>query len=240
MAFRVALLALASLLVVDAESLVHLPKNISDSLEFYRPQLPTLWANFVPASAGNCKEGSPPAKCYDMGKDLYRVDEKLYKARLRWISVLNKVKFDKVVMSYESDGTMNFDTKITFDNLPASLRVEVCVFGICSVASDGTSACCGPNKSITLVLSASCSETPPFVRNVVIKEAKVSPIVIEVAGIKKDFTEQVQTQLRAIVLGQGLDLANAQLQKLFGNSVVCKAPTDAPTDAPSDDTPLDV
>ncbi|OQR85394.1 hypothetical protein ACHHYP_11872 [Achlya hypogyna] len=209
---------------VAAPSVVNLPQVVIATLEANKGNLSSLVKANVPASAGKCNEKNPPAPCREMGY-LYNEKGSNYKALARWISGINVIRFEQVDLTAAANGTLSLRLKATFPALPASLRIDGCLGSLCSNIADDTKTCCGTEKTVNLVASVACSETAPFLRNVVFQTATITPIIVQVKvlgqTITKDLTPAIEAKFKELVTGTGLDYANAKLKELFGDVVQC-------------------
>lgn len=222
----------ASSLSIDNTSapLPYLPEMVSSIVATNKANLTQWVATNVPASAGNCKEANPPKPCFEMG-NLYYEKATMYEVTARWITGLNNVRFDQVDFSYDAEGKMTLRLKIHFKALPASVRIEKCLRNLCGDFSDGTNTCCGTDKVVTIVATATCSESAPFVRNLKFQTATITPIIVQVhlalgKKITRDITPAIEGQIKSLDTNKVVNVVNTQIQKVVGSGKVnvrCKA-----------------
>ncbi|OQS01672.1 hypothetical protein ACHHYP_20018 [Achlya hypogyna] len=207
-----------------------LPQALAKAVDTFKPVIATYAATALPATMGNCSADAPKP-CQEIG-DLYNTKTSFYDVRARWISGLNTLTVDTLSLTYDAVGTVTATAAVTFKSLPLSLRVDACLPSAgCSKLLDNTETCCGGPKTITVVAVATCNETYPFLRDLNVTRATISPalqIMVNVSGTPTglfDATSLVQNELMTqgstLLQKQALEPLNDKVRAFFGSTVFC-------------------
>ncbi|KAF0736862.1 hypothetical protein Ae201684P_000731 [Aphanomyces euteiches] len=229
-----------------------LPVVMGTVLEAYKPLLSDFAQKNLPATVGNCADSNPPTPCTDIGY-LFAQNSSLYNIKARWISGISTMTLGNV--NYTSDnatGAINLDVTVGFKSLPLSLRVDACLAGVCSNFFDGTSACCGGPKTVSLAATMQCSESYPFLRNFTFTKMDIQPAIeltfvvngqsVSLFDVTKPVKSGLNSTVAAIIQKDGMDLLNTQIKSLFGDQIFCTqkdkdASTPKPTPSSASSTP---
>ncbi|KAG9415332.1 hypothetical protein AC1031_008770 [Aphanomyces cochlioides] len=209
-----------------------LPQALSSLITSYKPLIASLASTALPATVGNCSAvDNPPKPCTNIG-NLFANSTSLYNIEARWISGLNSLSVDTLQLTPDTNGSITLDAAVTFKSLPLSLKVEACLPKVgCTKVADDTATCCGSNKTISMTITATCSETFPYLQNLTISKAKILPsldIVLNLMGTPTnvyDATNTIEsafkTQGTSLLASQGSSLVNDQLKNLYGSRIFC-------------------
>ncbi|EQC34710.1 hypothetical protein SDRG_08026 [Saprolegnia diclina VS20] len=208
-----------------------LPLELSTVVQSLKPILSSVADTALPASLGACASGGPEP-CMDIG-NLFAVKANFYDVKARWVSGLNTVQIDTLQLLVGKNGSMHVDVRVSVDELPISLLIDGCIPKIgCKTFLDNASTCCGGRKTITLGLNATCSETYPYLQNLVLTKATIDGslnIVMSVLG--KSFSVYDATAIAQKKILAGVNkalqdptkttLLNSYVRKLYGHKVFC-------------------
>ena len=213
----------------------NLPRLLDKVFATSKGVIQTIAMQSIPTSLGNCYDNSVPKPCSGNG-DLYYSQGTLYTIKARWVSGINTTTFKDMELVYLGDGTMEFYISLEFQILPVSIQAQYCTpFAGCIPVLDDTTTCCGANKTLRAVISTTCNEEYPFLRNVLLHNLSIEPsldVSLNVLGKSVsvyDITDYVETSLHDAlsgILDRGvIEAINEYLQKLVGTNVSCEAPS---------------
>jgi hypothetical protein len=151
------------------------------------------------------------SSCIDVG-DLYYERSRWLEVKARWVSGINNARLDSAILSVPADHRLSFaiEGRIAGE-LPLSLKIGQCfnpaawITGKCTTLWDNTSACCGSDKSFTVIIDAECNDSEGstvslphqislakddglsgkdgnnlmFIRNVSMRSLHIEPLVVQ-------------------------------------------------------------
>merc|ERR1711935_743165 len=210
-----ATMKVASLLVVSTLLATASAQGTTGFNKLIAMELPLINTNIqkvMPASYGNCgastASGPAPAPCHDTGADLFKVHKSwAYRAEARWISGLNSITFDSIVLANTTGALDGLQANGHFASLPTSIHIEQCVtFDMCTKLWDNTGACCGNNKHFSFTVGIACDTATHGLKDMGLKGLTIDQFEVteSIAGIdlpSEDITDPVHAALVQVLSG---------------------------------------